>query len=55
MAIASSLFDDFTFHNKLVYLSANVFLENVQVFLGFVASLNGAVELMNQKEFFVSD
>jgi hypothetical protein len=33
MATASSLFDDFTFHNKLVYLSANVvFAEEIRKF-----------------------
>jgi hypothetical protein len=47
MAIASSLFDDFTFHNKLVYLSADVFLENAPKLF--------AAKLINQKDFFMSD
>jgi len=46
MAIVLGLFDDFTLH-KLVYLSADVFLENAPKLF--------AAKLINQKDFFMSD
>jgi len=69
MAIVLGLFDDFTLHNKLVYLLQMCFLKMRQSFswvryfyfqaifltLKINMSSNVAFELMNQKDFFISD